>query len=51
MRHTFKQLGQFGEDSKVDLLIVLGPEVLDESKELWEEEDEYPQANKQDTEC
>jgi hypothetical protein len=44
-------MGQFGEDSKVALLIVFGPEVLDESKELWEEEKEYPQANKQDTEC
>jgi len=44
--HTFKQLVQFGKDSKVDLLKVLGPETFDESEELWEEEQEYPQANK-----
>lgn len=51
MGHTFEQLVQFGKDSKVDLLKVLVPEAFDESGELWEEEQEYPQANKQDTEC
>jgi hypothetical protein len=46
MRHTFKQLIQLGKDSKVDLLEILGPEAFDESEAHWEEEHEYPQANK-----